>query len=43
TTFDLYIEEPIQATLLLQTHINNPLENLTLSPVHQENNESLKF
>ncbi|CAG8801802.1 42314_t:CDS:1, partial [Gigaspora margarita] len=43
TTFNLYIEGSIQATPFLQTHTNNPLENLALSPVLQENNEHLEF
>ncbi|CAG8857415.1 22785_t:CDS:1, partial [Gigaspora margarita] len=30
-------------TPLLQTHTENPLENLTLSPVLQVNNEHLEF
>ncbi|CAG8835419.1 15847_t:CDS:1, partial [Gigaspora margarita] len=43
TTFDCYTKEPIQATSLLQTYTDNSFENLTLSPVLQENNENLEF
>ncbi|KAF0557784.1 hypothetical protein F8M41_012243 [Gigaspora margarita] len=41
-TFELYIEGPTQSTPF-QTHPDNPLANLPVSQIYQENNQDLEF